>query len=206
MMTTIDQNSDDFDELVERYTQQLAALLPPGDALNTDEGGDLREVLRRMAHPLAQVDAMLNDLRIETDPRSAAQLMTEWEDALQLPDSCIIGGQTLAERQAAAYAKYTDVGGARIQRYLALASALGYDEASTVRYTMPTCEDDCETPLYELVDRFRWSLQVGEGTTGRDSTVNDDCETALQTWGDAVLECIFTREAPAMSEVNFIYA
>ncbi|AXF86779.1 hypothetical protein DTO96_102535 [Ephemeroptericola cinctiostellae] len=206
MMTAIDQNSDEFAKLVERYTQQLSALLPPGDALNTDDGGELREVLRRMADPLALVDALLTDMPTETDPRTASQLMAEWEDALQLPDSCSIGGQTLAERQAAAFAKYTDSGGARIPRYIALANALGYDAASTVRYTMTTCEDDGETPLYEQVDRFRWSLQVGDGTTGRDSTVIDDCETPLQTWGDAVLECIFYREAPAMSEVNFIYA
>lgn len=190
----------------EQYAMQLAALMPPGLALSTeDPSSDLYEILRRMAARLDDVDEFFWQILRESDPRHAVSLLDEWEQALALPDSCTIGTPTLDERQRAAYAKYTDRGGARIPRYIGIANALGYNNVQTQRYAMHTCESDCETPLYEQVDRFRWSLVLNEGTRVVDSNCEDDCETPLQIWGDAQIECVINRENPAIAEVNFIY-
>ena len=190
----------------ENYAAQLAALLPPGLALNAeDTDSDLYEVLRRMAARLDQVDAFFWDILRESDPRNAINLLVEWEHALALPDSCTIGVPTIDERQKAAYVKYTDRGGARIARYIELAHALGYDNVQTQRYNMHTCEDDCETPLWEQADRFRWTLILNEGTRVTISNCESDCETPLEIWGDTQLECVINRENPALAEVNFMY-
>ena len=195
-----------IEKRTEQYAEQLAALMPPGLALSTDDpSSDLYEILRRMAVRLDEVDDFFWQILRESAPRSAINLLSEWEQALALPDSCTIGTPTLDERQRAAYAKYTDRGGARIPRYISIANALGYNNVQTQRYAMHTCESDCETPLYEQVDRFRWSLVLNEGTRVVDSTCEDDCETPLQIWGDAQIECVINRENPAIAEVNFIY-
>lgn len=191
--------------LIEQYTRQLEALLPPGDALRVEEGGDLHTVLKRMAIPFAKKHAWLDVFIDECNPARSVALISDWEYALGLPDACTFGTQDLLSRQRAAYAKYTDGGGARIARYVGLANALGYPNAQTQRYAMHTCEVDCENPLYELADRFRWSMVLNAATDAREATVDDDCETPLQIWGDGVIECVISREAPAVSEVNFMY-
>lgn len=191
--------------LIEQYTRQLEALLPPGDALRVESGSDLQEVVRRLSIPFAKKQAWLDGFIDECNPARSVALISDWEYALGLPDACTFGTQDLLSRQRAAYAKYTDVGGARIARYIGIANALGYPNARTQRYAMHTCEMTCETPLYEMADRFRWSMVLNAATDARESTVNDDCETPLQIWGDGVIECVISREAPAISEVNFMY-
>ena len=191
----------------ELYAAQLAALMPPGLALSTDDPtSDLYEVLRRMAISLDDVDAFFWQILRESDPRNAINLLAEWEQALALPDSCTIGAPTLDERQRAAYAKYTDRGGARIPRYIGIAHALGYNNVQTRRYEMYTCESSCEMPLNDNpADRFWWGLVLNSGSRSIESTTESTCETPLMIGGDAQLECIIRRENQAMAEVHFIY-
>ena len=190
----------------EHYAAQLGALMPTGWALNTEDPTcDLYEILRRMAGSLDDVDALYWGILRESDPRNAISLLAEWERALGLPDGCTTATPILVERQRAAFAKYTDRGGARIPRYVGIARALGYTRAQTRRYAMHSCEADCESPLYELIDRFRWSMGLNEGTLVVESTCEDDCETPLLVWGDARMECMILRNNPAMADVNFIY-
>ena len=204
----VNGSNDNNDTLVltERYRMQLAALLPQGPALLVETGGDLSEVLNRMAQPLANVQAFWDEIDKDLDPRTTVNLIDEWEASLGLPDSCSIGTQTLAERQAAVYAKYTDLGGARIPRYLKLAEAMGYPNASTRRYRMHTVELTCEEPVYEASARFAWSLLLSSGTRAVESTVLSGVEEPLRTWGDAVLECVILRENVAVSDLTFAYA
>ena len=68
------------------YLSQLRALLPPGAALLREPGGRVERVLGVAAAELARVDARAAAVREEADPRTAAEMIADWERLLGLPD------------------------------------------------------------------------------------------------------------------------
>ncbi|EEG08219.1 YmfQ family protein [Pseudogulbenkiania ferrooxidans] len=189
----------------DRYADQLAKLLPPGQALQAEPGSDMAIVLGSIATFLAEVDTRASILLAESDPRQAVYLLDEWEASLGLPDSCTVGEQTIIDRQKSVVAKLTDRGGARVTRYIKLAEALGYPGATVTRYRSHTCEQTCEDPIQDEDWRFAWTLTLPSGTRVVDSTCESSCEDPLRTWGDSVLECVIQREAPAISTALIAY-
>ncbi|WP_024303334.1 YmfQ family protein [Pseudogulbenkiania sp. MAI-1] len=189
----------------DRYRQQLQALLPPGIALQAEPDSELDILLSRLAGFLGEVDASAQIVLAEADPLRALKLLPEWEASLGLPDSCTVGEQTLLARQQAVVAKLTDTGGARIPRYLRIANALGYPDATINRFRDHTCELTCEDPVCEREWRFVWRLDLPSGTRLVDSTCESGCEEPIRTWGDTMLDCVIHREAPATGTVLISY-
>ncbi|MCA3288244.1 MAG: DUF2313 domain-containing protein [Roseomonas sp.] len=70
------------------YLSQLLALLPPGDALAREPGSVLERLLTVPAAELARVDGRVEALLAESDPARTAEMLTDWERALGLPDEC----------------------------------------------------------------------------------------------------------------------
>lgn len=74
--------------LADAYLDQLLALLPPGAALVREPGSPLVRVLGVTAAELARVDARAEQLLLEADPQETAEMLSDWERALGLPDIC----------------------------------------------------------------------------------------------------------------------
>jgi uncharacterized protein YmfQ (DUF2313 family) len=70
------------------YLAQLAALLPTGPALPREPDSVLMRLLGMPAAELAAVQARVDALLAEADPRITAELLPEWEAAFGLPDDC----------------------------------------------------------------------------------------------------------------------
>lgn len=81
-----------------------------------------------LAEPLARVDARGDALIGETDPRTTAEMLPDWERVVGLPDACsrAAGEPTLQERRAAIHQRWTARGGQSRAFFIAVAEALGY--------------------------------------------------------------------------------
>lgn len=107
------------------YLRQLQALLPPGAALTLEPDGILTKFLHGLAEELARVDSRGGDLVDQVDPRTSDELLGEWETLLGLPDTCAAALVTLAERQAAAFARLIASGGSSRAYFAAICASLG---------------------------------------------------------------------------------
>lgn len=111
----------------ESYRAHLQALLPPGMAFPRAPGAMLSKLLDALAAEFARVDARGWQLIDEADPRSALELLGDWERVCGLPDACTAElATTLQERRAAVVDRLTAVGGASKDYFIALAEAMGY--------------------------------------------------------------------------------
>lgn len=81
--------------IAEAYARMLAALLPPGRVWRRHVGSGIQRVLLGSADELARVEARGQDLLRESDPRTADELLPEFERELGLTAE-----GTLAERRA----------------------------------------------------------------------------------------------------------
>jgi len=106
------------------YLGQLRQLLPPGAAWRAESGGDLEGVLEAWAQEFARLDGRIEDLRRESDPESAVELLPDWERVLGLAD--LTAGYSLAERQSAAYVRLTENGDVSGPSWIERAANLGH--------------------------------------------------------------------------------
>jgi uncharacterized protein YmfQ (DUF2313 family) len=113
---------------VDDYLSQFKALLLRGKAWACPAGGTLESLLRAFSEEFARVDARVTDLRNEADPRTAFEMLADWEAFAGLPDSCsAAGGGTIEERRAALKAKLLSTGGASEPYFRSVCEALGYE-------------------------------------------------------------------------------
>ena len=189
---------------VDNYAEQLAQLLPSGDAFaNTD--GDLGKVLESPAVELARVDSRAEDMLREADPRTTYEMLPDWERVCGLPDECTGGAETVEERRLLVTAKVVQRGGQSRAYLEGLAAALGYD-AELQEYTAFCAGDDAGDPCYDDDWAHAFTVLVPEGTTIRYFAASSGCAgEPLATWGDDALECVISRAKPAHSTVLFAY-
>lgn len=185
------------------YLAQLQALLPPGDALTRDPGSVLMRLLGPIGAELARVDGRAAALRDEMDPRSADEMLPDWERVAGLPDACGPVPDLIAARRAALVAKLTRKGSPTPGFFVALAAS--YGAAVTVTdYQVHTCEHDCEVPITDEAWAHVWRMH-GPETVISETTCEDHCEAPLRSWQAGPYECQVRRLAPAHTVPIFTY-
>lgn len=114
--------------------EQLARLLPPGEAWQVEAGSVAEKFLQGLADEFERIRKRGADLIEETDPRTATETLPEWEAMLSIPDELItaIPGTTAA-RRVAITAKYASRGGQSYDYLAALSLAAGYPLISITR-------------------------------------------------------------------------
>lgn len=189
---------------LEQYLRNLQSLMPQGRAWPTGDGASLTQLLAGFSGGLSRAHNRAVDLIDEADPRTAIELLTDWERICGLPDDCAaVGGGTLAERRDAVVAKISARGGQSRQFFIDLADRLGYPV--TIDEFQPfTCDSECEDPCCDEPWRLAWRVNAPE-TMVREFTCDSPCEEALATWGNEVLECAISRLKPAHTHVIFGY-
>lgn len=188
------------------YLRQLQALLPSGPAWPRDDDANLTQLLHGLAVELARVDGRATQLLEEADPRTTAELFGDWERVAGLPDACALaagGNQTTAQRRAALIGRLTTLGGQSAAYYVGLAAALGY-AITVTEFHQHTVADDVNHPLYDAAWNFAWQVN-GALNTVSSLTVNGSADDPLAAWGNALLECVIKRVAPAQTTVLFSY-
>lgn len=186
------------------YLAQLQQLMPPGLAWSRDGEATLTGLLTALAEGLAVIDARAGDLIDETDPRTALEMLKDWETVAGLPDACSAAvADTIRERQGLVHAKVTGRGGQSRQYFIDQATALGY--SVTITEFLPfTCETPCEANVTDESWRFVWRVNA-PATTLYELTCETPCDEALRDWGNEILECVITADKPAHTHVNFAY-
>ncbi|HRD47444.1 MAG TPA: DUF2313 domain-containing protein, partial [Caulobacter sp.] len=93
-----------------QYLEQLQALLPPGAAWARDSEASLTKLLAGLAEEFARVEGRGLALAEEADPRTATELLGEWEAAFGLPDTCAVTPATIDGRQLALHQRVASLG------------------------------------------------------------------------------------------------
>lgn len=188
------------------YKQMVELLLPPGAAWNPEQGSTLGNFILSLADEMARFDARALDLLTETDTRTTSELIDEWERVLGLPEICISGEQSLAERRVAATAKLIAQGGQSRQYYIDVAAALGFaitiTEFQEKYFQVET--SNVEEPLAEGWI-YHWRINAPDETIYDFSVDEDGVETGLRYWGNELLECVMNRIKPAHTQLLFAY-
>lgn len=177
----------------------MLADLPPGWTWDTPRtpGSTFARLLEPQAGELALLEAGMEGLLAEADPRTADLLLSEWERAYGLPDECSVGVTLVSARRAALIARLTERRSPTPAAIEAVAAAYGV-RASVVEYREHTCEMDCEaavtgTPWVHAFDVWSGTRVITE------ATAEDDCEQPLRVWVSQPHECAVRRMAPAHS-------
>lgn len=190
----------------EAYLELLLALQPPGSALSRDPASVWGQLLQAEADELARVDGRADDLVAESDPRTSAELLPDWERVCGLPGACGSAAQTLSARRAAVHAQLTELGGQRPADYVALAETLGYPDARVEEFRpFRVGQSAVGDALYDgdWVHAFR--LRAAESPV-RYFAVGQSCVgEPLASWGDELFECTVRDRAPAHTILQFAY-
>lgn len=189
------------------YRAQLQALLPTGPAWPREEAAVLTRLLDGWAQEFARVEARVEQLLAEYDPRTAYELLPEWEVALGLPDPCTASATTIAARQLACWRKLAFQAGQTPAFYIALAASIGFE--ITIHEFDPDVDAyDASLAAEVAAGRWRyiWRVHVLNGGVFNYMVAGDPAGSALLE-GDAALdlECIIAAAKPAHTHVIFSY-
>lgn len=192
------------------YQQQLDALLPPGRLWDSLRDDPLMEgLLLGLGDEFARTESGAEQLLNEADPRTAQQLLPDWEGFAGLPDKCAGGGTTIQERQDALHQRLTALGSLDFGFYQSVAEKLGY--GVTLRDFKPFRCGVSQVGTDELnpiESRFHWDVNVlGARITHfrcGQSQVGTDPLTKISRASD--LECLFKRMKATGSVLTFTYS
>ncbi|MDF7777859.1 DUF2313 domain-containing protein [Sphingomonas sp. AOB5] len=189
------------------YLGQMQALLPTGAAWPRERTSWLARLLRGMAEEPARLDARMAQLEDEADPRTAFELLPDWERVLGLPDPCTPAETTIAARQAACWRKLAFQAGQTPAFYIEMAATLGFDIEI---HEFDPDVDDFDGALTALITDGRWRYvwRVHVLNAGTFSVFRmGDLFGGRFVEGDAalVLECVFRGAKPAHTHVIFSY-
>ncbi|MGJ8619624.1 MAG: YmfQ family protein [Methylophilaceae bacterium] len=189
------------------YYGLLQGLLPKGPAWPREAGILLNHQLYAWAEELSKIDARIDDLLDEADPRNTNELLVDWERVVGLPDRCVTIAQTYQQRIDALVSKLQTLGGQSRAYFIALADSLGYTNTTIEEYQPFLCgENTCGDALWSEPDRFVWQLNLpSDGSITYFECGESACGDALQSWGDEVLECRINQYKPAHTTAIFAY-
>tara|TARA_B100000700_G_scaffold15695_1_gene15458 strand:+ start:6083 stop:6670 length:588 start_codon:yes stop_codon:yes gene_type:complete len=185
------------------YHGILDALAPPGQALPSNPESLWQRLLEARAGAFARLDGRADRLLEEADPRTASELLPDWERVTAMPDLCVEAEQTLAERRAAVERVMAGTGGASTAYFIELAAALGYT-IEIEDYTAHTVGAGVDAPMRGIDWRWAWTVRAPEDTVAW-FAVDGGVNEPLASWGNERLECVISRLKPAHTLVLFAY-
>lgn len=189
------------------YAQQLTALLPPGPAWDVELQSQLQALLGALAQEFGRIDARSAQLMREAFLATFHEALSDWEQALNLPDECMGASGTVAERKAMVRMRLVEKGGQTPAYYVQLAARMGYRNARVQELRAPRfgCSRFGRDHFGTWSAQFMWILHAGERLAG-------GSRFGLSSWGERfgsnpsdALVCVLRRAAPAhtLEFVNF---
>lgn len=192
----------------DQYLRLLQSLLPQGAAWPRDEESALTALLGALADELARLHNRAEELFNEADPRVTLEMLTDWERATGLPDSCTGAADTIQERREFLVQRLTSRGGQSIAYFREVATAIGYDNVTIEEYSPFECgASECGDPLNGSSSvRYEWRVLVPGPRVTDFQCGESECGDPLGDIDKAAdLECLLTRLKPAQSSLIFAY-
>ena len=140
------------------FYNQLQDLLPPGPAWDVEQSVNAKQLLLAWATEFARVQADIDRLIDEADPRTTSDLLLDYERIFGLPTDCTAGTDlTLQQRRAALVSQMTSTGGQSRAYFIALAAAVGYTITIT-EFRPHTYLSDFTVPFYGIEWAHIWQV------------------------------------------------
>lgn len=189
----------------EQYRDQLLALCPPGAALPTDPESVWGLLLLVLAVEFGRVDERAEDLLGEADPRTALEMLEDWERVCGLPGNCGQDAETIQERREACALVLAAQGGQSAAYYVELAATLGVpvtvEEVRPFRAGIAVAGDALTNGDWA----YAWRVRAPETTVRYFTAGGAAAGDALAKWGNERLECYLSQYAPAHTIIIFAY-
>jgi uncharacterized protein YmfQ (DUF2313 family) len=186
------------------YQRAMLQLMPTGAAWPQDPNSTLGELLHALADGYARADSQSDEVAIrESMPRTAQDLLTDWETCLGLPE-CGDLGDTVVKRQQAAQAKFAMAASLNLYFYEELALEHGY-VIKIYQAFAHNCMRDCMYPLVPQTVRFTAYVYVYNQIDSYRATCLDSCMTPLLIYESGELECLLERYGPAHEKFIYFY-
>ena len=189
----------------EQYRGLLERLLPKGPAWALRTGAELNSILLAVGDELARAHGRLLDLLDEADPRTADEMIEDWERVLNLPDPALGTPGTLAARRLLVHARWIARGGQTEAYFLSIALALGLVVTISApcrpfRAGLGRAGDPC----YSLGWAYGWRVSAPNGPIVH-FRAGSRAGYRVQDARQAALEALFWRYAPAHTIPVFEY-
>jgi len=213
----------------EHYLELLQALLPTGLIWTREPDADLTNLLMALADEFARVDHRGDDLVEESAPRTAVEILDEWEAILDLPDTCTQPPESIQERQFTAWIKMTTLGDGAPGYIIDFLEQFDISPVQIIE-RKPTlagmavagdlCYSNDDIFQFEVlapdVEKIKWAqagiaeagdkiLEVTGYAVWAKAGLSEAGDKILTVVGREKLECIVNRWKPAHTEAVFNY-
>ena len=213
---------------VQAYRRAFEGLLPKGVAwTQRAKDGPRGKLISAIGAEAAALCARAQDLLRESDPRTTAELISEWEAFLALPDPAEGASveRSLEQRRDAVINRLVAIQGQSVGFFIELAARYGFVITIT-EYKSAHVGPNAGDPdiwndgyankigdaLWEANDGvsagsgWEWHWQVNAPLHSIIyAGIGDEIGDALATWGNAILEAVIRRAKPAHTSVGFAY-
>jgi uncharacterized protein YmfQ (DUF2313 family) len=189
------------------YVGQLRSLLPSGPAWDPEQVPELAWVLQGVSQELARIDASAVDLQNEMDPANVSELVSSWENVMNLPDACLGLTPLFEDRRLAVRRRLLAVGSQCAAYFVEIARSQGYPNASITEQITPRMGRSRfgQAHFGTWQANFMWTLNTG----GR---LQLGRRFGASYWGEhfgrnpgSALECLIHRSTPAHTQVYINY-
>lgn len=180
----------------EQYTDSLAQYLPSGVlfANKNIKDSNFRKLLRGMAGELFRANGLLIDYSNEILPDKTVKFISEWEQALGIPDQCFSGAGAINERRRDILIKLSALGAQTAADFEAIAFLFG----QTV--TVVGGKDPSVSPVITPDKTARFTIVVQYAAS---SGFDYEFDFPFGFDDNSFLECIFNQIKPANCQVIF---
>lgn len=190
---------------LDEYVQLLKGLLPKGRAWNRDSGTMLDKFLYGLAAELERDDVLISKLITEADPRTATELLPEWEETVGLPDECQDISQSVGQRRADIFRKFSTAGGQSPQYFIDLAATFGYTVEIKNLLSFRAGRGRAGDHIWGWDFRFYWQVFSNDVTPVYFRAGQSSAGNPLRLYRNDILECVIRRAAPAHTHTIFAY-
>ncbi len=193
--------------LASKVLQSIVARVPSGFALG-NRGGVFEAMLGMAAEEIVKVELRAEQLMDETDPRSARELLPDFERVLG-PDPCGRDKAALSieERQRLAHQRWTATGGQSRAYMIQVAANLGVAITIDEFWPSKTGNLRCGHRLRPHGIQYYWRVNVpGLVTVTKFRTGTSVTRHRLGSFALSNIECELRRTAPAHTHIVFSYS
>ena len=188
----------------EQQAQAIANHMPGGliFAAKNIDGTVIRKILKGFAIEFLKVDSLIALLRKDTVPDTTENFISEWEDALGIPDTCFKASGTNIERRRDIVVKLASLGLQTAPDFVELAAIFGV-EITAESGSLHGVHGAIPTKIYTGGDVEARNTIVIRPTEAIGESFPYEFPITFGTAELATLECLFQKLKPA--NVNLVF-
>lgn len=190
---------------VVQYASILKNLLPSGRAWNKYSDSIFNNFLMGLAEEMLRADQSFEKLITESDPRTATDMLQEWENLVGIPDECQDVSSSIGQRRLDITRKYTARGGQNADYFKKLAADFGYDVTISEYQLFRAGKGRAGDAIYDESWTFYWQVFSSDVTPVFFEAGGSSAGDPLRLFRNDILECVIRRAAPAHTHPIFTY-